>query len=307
MKLSCGFEMLVSDSQNQDKPTVREIKLLLEDLESGDDHLPTDQDIAKWEQKEDDEKWLDISFEDLEGELAGKGNKKSGKPGAFGDKAAQENLQRIVSQFEKFLNDDSAGAEGADFIDELDSDDDLDEDDSDEEVSSEGEDKEASFDENQFAAMMREMMGMPADAETGRSPKGLARSVPRTGRIEELDPEDEDAGSESGEDIQTLMKRMEDELNETGALNLDPTPRKVAASQKSVKDKGKGKATSPTATMDQEDHDVESNSESDVDVNLVKNLLESFKSQAGTAGPGGNLMGMMGVRMPRDESQDSDK
>ena len=45
----------------------------------------------------------------------------------------------------------------------------------------------------------------------------------------------------------------------------------------------------------------ESDEELDIDFNLAKNLLESFKSQGGMSGPGGNLMGMMGMQLPRDE------
>jgi hypothetical protein len=41
--------------------------------------------------------------------------------------------------------------------------------------------------------------------------------------------------------------------------------------------------------------------ELDVDFNLAKNLLESFKSQTGLQGPAGNLMGIMGLQLPRDE------
>ncbi|KAF9355227.1 hypothetical protein BGX34_010584 [Mortierella sp. NVP85] len=40
----------------------------------------------------------------------------------------------------------------------------------------------------------------------------------------------------------------------------------------------------------------------DVDLNLAKNLLESFNSQAGLAGPGGNLLSRLGFILPRDES-----
>lgn len=50
--------------------------------------------------------------------------------------------------------------------------------------------------------------------------------------------------------------------------------------------------------------DGESDEEVDIDFNLAKNLLESFKSQAGTAGPGGNLLGMMGIRLPRDDKDE---
>ena len=45
MKLTCGFEMLLSDSQHQDKPAVREMKLVLEDVQSGDENLPSDSEI----------------------------------------------------------------------------------------------------------------------------------------------------------------------------------------------------------------------------------------------------------------------
>jgi hypothetical protein len=312
MKIWCGFEMLLSDPQYQDKAAVREMKMLLEDLETGDEKLPTNEEVATWELREDDEKWLDISFEDLEGELAGKDRTKTAKRGEFGDKAAQENLQRIVAQFEQFLNDDNAGPDGAGLFNEdsdegsEDHDEDLEED---EEVDSAGEDKEASFDEDEFTEMMREMMGMPREVmqelmsttATGRASgttSNRANDLGRaTDRIEELDSD----SSDNDQEMQSIMKRMEAELNETGVLNLDPTPRKIGAARGAIK--GKGRATEPT------EEDTEGREESDdggdehIDVNLVKNLLESFKSQAGRAGPGGNLMGMMGVNMPRDEEQ----
>ena len=36
----------------------------------------------------------------------------------------------------------------------------------------------------------------------------------------------------------------------------------------------------------------------DVDFNLVKNMLASYSSQAGLAGPASNLLGLMGVQLP---------
>jgi hypothetical protein len=41
----------------------------------------------------------------------------------------------------------------------------------------------------------------------------------------------------------------------------------------------------------------------DVDLNLVKNLLESFSSQEGLAGPASNILNAMGVRLPMDEER----
>ncbi|KAI5292979.1 hypothetical protein KEM52_005932, partial [Ascosphaera acerosa] len=165
LKVSCGFEMLVSDPQNQDKQAVREIKMLLGDLASGDEKLPTNEEIAEqWTQAEDDETWLDISLEDLDTELKGKasgtGKDKTkgsgaadaaGEPtaaGDFGDAAAQENLRRIVAQFEQFLKNDSAGLEGADIIDDFDTDTDEGDDDDDDEAGSGGKTKKSGIDDS---------------------------------------------------------------------------------------------------------------------------------------------------------------
>lgn len=228
LKLSCGFEMLLSDTQHQDKPAVREMKMLLDDLRSGDEHLPTDEEISHWPQLEDDESWLDINFEDLEDELDPKsGRSVTGKKRAFGDKAAQENLQRMVKQFEEFLNDgksdpDDSGLFNQDTDDEIDDSDDSEE----AELSDDGEDKEASFDEDEFTKMMREMMGMPPEVMreimTGKATGAASRAGRATSsqhledrKIEEVDSSDEDV---SPEDMQELVQKMEAELHEKGAL-----------------------------------------------------------------------------------------
>jgi SGT1 protein len=267
MKLSCGFEMLVSDPQNQDKKAVREIQLLLEDIESGEVTLPTNEEIKSWSQHDDDDAWLDINYEDFERELAGKSTSKAGKKEAgpsagFGDKSAQENLRKMVERFEAFMNDEDAGAEGINM-------DDMD------------------FDDDEFAKMMREMMGMPPDDTS--TAKELTR------KVEELDSDD----NEEDNDIRKLSERMERELNESGALNLDPTPRKIAATKAS----GKGKEKAEEHSEEESEDD---GGEVDIDYNLAKNMLEAFKGQTGMAGPAGNLMGLMGVRMPRDEHDEED-
>ncbi|CAO3565501.1 unnamed protein product [Mortierella alpina] len=66
-----------------------------------------------------------------------------------------------------------------------------------------------------------------------------------------------------------------------------------------------GSATATTARvmeMDEEDEEQEV----DVDLNLAKNLLESFKSQGGLPGPGGNLLSRLGIVLPRDEEGEDD-
>ncbi|KAK0628014.1 Protein ecdysoneless-like protein [Lasiodiplodia hormozganensis] len=338
MKLACGFEMLIGDPQNRDKPAVREIELLLEDVENGDDALPTDAEIAAWDRQEDDDSWMNINYEDFERELAGKkGFTMEGTRGTeegFGDKDVQENLRKMVERFESFLNDETAGPEGAELDDmDVDDEDDEDDDEDDSEVSSEGEDKAASFDEEEFSKMMRQMMGMPDDVykeimempidelkklkgeqvetrlkekETEAKMFGPPRPPPKgSAKVEELSSDDEDDEAydpKEAEEFRKMMEGMEAELREAGALNLNPKP-KTADGQKAIKGKGKAKADEDDDVEEIERSDDEDGEVLDMDYNMLKNMLEAFKGQAGMAGPAGNMMGMMGVNMPRDEPE----
>jgi hypothetical protein len=195
-----------------------------------------------------------------------------------------------VSRFEAFLNDESAGIEGAE-IEEMDRDDDSDGEDSEEEGSDEDEDREVSFDEEQFARMMKEMMGLPAENEPEK--KGKEKAA-------EDGPTEED--EEEEEEIRKLMQQMESELKGHGALELDAKPKATH----SIKEKGEGPPKAGPVAPKEEDEEEGSDDEVDIDYNLAKNLLESFKSQAGMAGPAGNLLGLMGMTLPRDE-EDSDE
>ncbi|KIW61363.1 hypothetical protein PV05_01493 [Exophiala xenobiotica] len=304
MKVTCGFEILVTDPQYQDRPAVREMKMLLEDLELGDEVLPSDADIEKWDHREDDEKWLDIDFDDLQKELGGEKGKKAG----FGDKATQENLQRIVKQFEEFLNDDKSGPDAAGLFSEDSDGDGIDDDPDDEDDDDEGEDKEASFGEEEFTKIMQEMMGMPPEVMkeimTGKLGPGAHEPASRVnlrqppdlaGHVEEIE---EDSDEEGNQDMQTFVRQMEKELRGSGALNLgSPSSKPGAGKQTAIEGSGR------TAEDEDEEHDLSSDDDIDneIDIDLARNLLESMKAQAGTAGPGSNLMSMMEVDLPETE------
>ncbi|OBT54394.1 hypothetical protein VE04_05871 [Pseudogymnoascus sp. 24MN13] len=298
MKITSGFEMLVTDSIKRDHRSVREMQILIEDLSQGED-LPTDAEIKVWanSMKEDDESWLDINFEDFEKELQGNKSERSGTvpegsagpsaPSGFGDAKTQEDLKKMVQRFESFLNDDNAGVDGAEMDDMDFDDDDDDEDDSDEDENEDG-DENVSFDPKEFARMMREMMGVPAP-DLGDNVNAAK------GKSHDFDSDDEEEEDEA-EEITKVMERIGAELREAGALELDYKPREAAALQGEASGGSKGKDL-----LGKQDWEDESDEEVDIDFNLAKNLLESFKSQAGMAGPGGNIMGMMGMKLPRDE------
>ncbi len=306
MKVTSGFEMLVSDPVYQDNRTVQAVKILLEDLTEGTT-LPTGAEMATWAEggRDDDEGWLDINFEDFEKELQGKQTSKkrdAESEGAFGphpqsgfgDAKTQADLKKMVQRFEEFLNDENAGIDGAE-VDDMD----VDDEEEDDEDYSEDEDKAVSFDEKEFARMMREMMGMPSDEVDGENTASTtARSARPARNFEELDSDAEDeVGDAEGEEIRKVMQRIEAELNEAGALDLDPAPSQLAALESVTSKNGQTERN----FLEKQDWEDESDEEVNIDFNLAKNLLESFKSQAGMAGPGGNLMGMMGMQMPRDE------
>ncbi|KAJ9499325.1 hypothetical protein H2202_004908 [Exophiala xenobiotica] len=310
MKVTCGFEILVTDPQYQDRPAVREMKLLLEDLETGDEVLPSDADIEKWDHREDDEKWLDIDFDDLQKELGGEKGKKAG----FGDKATRENLQRIVKQFEEFLNDDKSGPDAAGLFGEDSDGEDIDDDLDDEDDDDEGEDKEASFGEEEFTKIMQEMMGMPPEvmkeimsgqlgpgAQEPASRANLRQPTDVPGRVEEVE---EDSEEEGNEDMQTFMRQMERELRGSGALNLGSSSSKHGAGKQTAIE------SSGRTAEDEEDEEDDLSSDDDIDneidIDLARNLLESLKAQAGTTGPGSNLMSMMGLDLPEIEDDDNE-
>ncbi|KAH7325117.1 SGT1 protein-domain-containing protein [Stachybotrys elegans] len=291
MMLTCGLEILAASAEKSKSRAVREVAIILDDLkEDGDDALPTDKEIDSWPNvgRDDSEAWMDINYSDFERELEGKAKRGSrGEKTGFGDAQAQDDLRKIVARFESFLNDETAGIDGAelDVMDVDDSDEDSDE-------SSEMEDKEVSFNEEEFSRMMREMMGMPPPTQSQATKQ--PQEAPSNPTYEEPDSSEED------EDVTELTSQMEAELKEHGALKLD-SPK---GSRQRLKAKGKEASKGTAGTLEIVEADAESESEDgeiDIDYNLAKNLLESFKSQGGMAGPTGNMLGMMGFQLPRDE------
>lgn len=305
MKLTCGYEMLAITADKSKNRAVREFAIMIQDLkEDGDEELPTNATIEKWPdvKRNDDESWLDINYEDFERELEGKRAKTDtgrDKADGFGDSRTQEDLRKIVSRFEAFLNNETAGLDGAE-INDMDMDNDEDEnsdDDSDSDENSEMEDKEVSFDEETFARMMKEMMGLPVNNPVAAS----------TGKYKDTTAaQDSNAEHMSAEDldIKNLSRQMEVELKGHGALRLDSrkSEQSKLGAEGEPSDKAKEKFNQ-TTKRGEEEEDIGDNSDEEVDIdyNLAKNLLESFKSQGGMAGPTGNLLGLMGFQLPRDE------
>lgn len=316
MKLSCGFEMMLRDPQNKDKREVREMHMLLEDVEQEEDTLPTDNDIKSWPQTNDDDKWLDIDFKDFDKELKGRSGgastEKIPSGQGFGDESTQKDLQDMVSRFEKFLNEDeetgvetfSSGSSAISSDDEED----------------EEEDKATSFTDAEFEQAMREMMGMPDSVKETNGLSSEARKLAlEMEDEEEMERDDEKEAAQIWKMMQEIhaeRKKGTEDKGKGKAFTPHAAPDTNAAGKnvrfedkvrediEGLNKKGKGKAKAKPVTIGDEssdDEDLLAGEEGEEHYEMLKNMLESFQGQGGMAGPAGNLMGLMGMgsKLPR--------
>ena len=155
---------------------------------------------------------------------------------------------------------------------------------------------------------------LPASAIV-KQPKAERAKPPNTREVEAdiklVAPAAKQTGDPNLDSFEAVMKAMDEEL----ARVRGP---KMQGRQPDTK--GKGKARESTiqegqdieaameaeleASLDRDDDDDEGNTEENIDYSLIKNFLESFKSQGGLAGPVSSLAGRLqpGWKLPRDTS-----
>ncbi|KAF5749736.1 protein SGT1 [Tripterygium wilfordii] len=114
------------------------------------------------------------------------------------------------------------------------------------------------------------------------------------GSLSDMDFDESEDGSDNEDGEETFMHTYSDALNNQ-LKNTTLEKSFVRAGDHSLQ-KNEGTSTA-TEDMDEEFRPV------DVDLNLVKSLLDSFSSQQGQAGPASNLLGLMGVQLPRDDNK----
>uniref|UniRef100_A0A7N4PG54 Ecdysoneless cell cycle regulator n=1 Tax=Sarcophilus harrisii TaxID=9305 RepID=A0A7N4PG54_SARHA len=104
------------------------------------------------------------------------------------------------------------------------------------------------------------------------------------------DPEEKVSTKETLDSIKSLMAQMDQELAQTSIGKSFTTWKQREPSQTLGNDFDDDKATADGSVLEPVD----------VDLNLVSNILESYHSQAGLAGPASNLLQSMGVQLPDD-------
>lgn len=185
------------------------------------------------------------------------------------DAEPKVDLETMMNKFEKFLEQSKSGIEGVDFPGKEESSEE--EEDSEEEDEYEDEDRAVSFDTDRFMAILNEALGVPS-ARTQEVPAKSETAVSK--QVKDTQPQAE----ENEEDLARVMEEMDREVHGHDKLN----------------------ASFEKTTVDEEDE----NAPVDIQLNLVKNVLESYKSQQGLPGPVGNILGQFGMILPADKDEE---
>jgi hypothetical protein len=140
--------------------------------------------------------------------------------------------------------------------------------------------------------------GIPAEeVETPTTKASVSITEPLSAPLQEISDEEAERIKHQNDHEESTMESFYNDMDEELRGH-----RKINASfQKSVRfQPSSHEADGETG----EDMDMEEDEDAPVDIelNLVKNMLESFKSQEGLPGPIGNIMNRMGIVMPRDEA-----
>lgn len=155
--------------------------------------------------------------------------------------------------------------------------------------------KEVNLDVDRFMKDIESMLGSQGGQEEAEDDSDGSE-----GSSMDMDFEDDSEGEDPNDDdekeafMESYSGAMNEELKNS---TLEKSFEHV--NQPSSKQNGE----SSKASKEKEDDDDEF-TPIDADFNLVKNLLESYSSQQGLPGPASNLLGLMGLQLPKDSKDD---
>ncbi|KAK3840411.1 MAG: SGT1 protein-domain-containing protein [Linnemannia elongata] len=295
---------------------VQEIERIL-DVDSAE---PVDVKELVDERKSDDDSWMDVDLQDLEDMMRARGF--GGGNGGVGSGSMETkegdrsglDMQQMLDRFGAFVEDGQGGVEGAEFLDEMSDDDEDDEDDEDTEddadedqdmgvkaeVDEAGEEEaDGDSDNDMFASDYEEKQAAKRAAKAKRGNKsggGVFFSVDV-----EMSEDDEEEDDMDDENLKEYMSALDAELS---ATKVGESFVKTSAGSRNKEDKGK--SGDELDELDEDEVEEMDQEMVDLDLNLAKNLLESFKSQGGLPGPGGNLLSRLGIVLPKDDDDEDD-
>lgn len=153
--------------------------------------------------------------------------------------------------------------------------------------------KEVNLDADRFMKDIESMLGSQGGQEEADDDSDGSE-----GSSMDMDFEDDSEGEDPNDDekeafMESYSGAMNEELKNS---TLDKSFEHV--NQLSSKQNGESSKT----TEEKEEDDDDEFTPIDADFNLVKNLLESYSSQQGLPGPASNLLGLMGLQLPKDSN-----
>uniref|UniRef100_A0A8C6GUE7 Ecdysoneless cell cycle regulator n=1 Tax=Mus spicilegus TaxID=10103 RepID=A0A8C6GUE7_MUSSI len=221
---------------------------------------------------EDDDQWLDLSPDQLDQLLQDASGRKESQPGPQKEELQNYDVAQVSDSMKAFISKVSSH-KGA-------------------ELPRDPSEAPITFDADSFLNYFDKILGAkPQESDS--------EDDPGEEDVEGVDSDD-DVGFEAQESeslkgalgsLKSYMARMDQELAHTSMgrsfttkerLNKDP-PSHTANDNSDEEDSGAGDCAVEAV---------------DVDLNLISNILESYSSQAGLAGPASNLLHSMGVRLP---------
>ncbi|KAK1232082.1 hypothetical protein PQX77_004800 [Marasmius sp. AFHP31] len=211
--------------------------------------------------------------------------------------------------------------DGVDSDDETDEDDDEEEEEEDERPQVVGEiEVDMQEEEDEFLEFSRQALGItddqwksiladrqdrgayvPKDSRTDA--KNRPTKTPASNANARTEMESVPESNPNLDSFEALMKAMDSELRRSTGATADKGKGKERARDDDV-DIEAMMAEELQGALERDDDDEDSGlGDANVDYNLIKNFLESFKSQGGLSGPVGNLAGRLepGWKLPRDE------
>ncbi|XP_038600220.1 protein ecdysoneless homolog [Tachyglossus aculeatus] len=231
---------------------------------------------------EDDDRWLEISPETLD-QLLQEAAGPKGPPPTSKTEEQKCDLSEVTESMKAFIGKVSTH-EGA-------------------EIPRRPSEDQVTFDVESFTRALEKFLG-PGPQEPDSDDPDEEDEFESLTSDEDLDPETQGqrAKQSPGETLDSLrsyMAEMDRELASTNVGKSFITHKKTGSSARVPL------AQNPDVDSDDSSSGVEESGLTavDVDVNLVSNILESYHSQAGLAGPASNLLQSMGVQLPDNADQ----
>uniref|UniRef100_F7HP85 Ecdysoneless cell cycle regulator n=1 Tax=Callithrix jacchus TaxID=9483 RepID=F7HP85_CALJA len=234
----------------------------IEDLKKESANLPP----------EDDDQWLDLSADQLEQLLQEAAGRKESESISKEEKEQNYNLTQVSESMKSFISKVSTH-KGA-------------------ELPREPSEAPITFDADSFLNYFDKILGpRPHESDSDCLDEEDFECLDSD---DDLDLETQEPGEEASlkgtlDNLKSYMAQMDQELAHT-CIGKSFTTRKQVKPVSRTTDNN----------SDEEDSDTGESvmAPVDVDLNLVSNILESYSSQAGLAGPASNLLHSMGVQLP---------